>query len=80
VGMLMISPIQRIHFDDLTDVIPVFTIIILMSFTYNIGIGMTAGFVVYPLTKALSGKAREVPSGLWFLCVLSLLFFLLYPY
>ena len=80
VGMLMISPIQRIQFDDLTDVIPVFTIIILMSFTYNIGIGMTAGFVVYPLIKALSGKVREVPSGLWFLFALSLLFFFLYPY
>jgi AGZA family xanthine/uracil permease-like MFS transporter len=80
VGMLMISPIQRIRFDDLTDVIPVFTIIILMSFTYNIGIGMTAGFVVYPLIKTLSGKAKEVPSGLWFLCALSLLFFFLYPY
>ena len=80
VGMLMISPIQRIQFDDLTDVIPVFTIIILMSFTYNIGIGMTAGFVVYPLIKTFSGKAREVPSGLWFLCALSLLFFFFYPY
>jgi AGZA family xanthine/uracil permease-like MFS transporter len=80
VGMLMISPIQRIHFNDLTDVIPVFTIIILMSFTYNIGIGMTAGFVVYPLIKTLSGKAREIPPGLWFLCVMSLLFFFFYPY
>jgi AGZA family xanthine/uracil permease-like MFS transporter len=80
VGMLMISPIQRIHFDDLTDVIPVFTIIILMSFTYNIGIGMTAGFVVYPLIKTLSGKAGEIPSGLWFLCGLSLLFFFFYPF
>ena len=80
VGMLMISPIQRIQFDDLTDVMPVFTIIILMSFTYNIGIGMTAGFVVYPLIKTLSGKARQVPSGLWFLFALSLLFFFLYPY
>jgi AGZA family xanthine/uracil permease-like MFS transporter len=51
-----------------------------MSFTYNIGIGMTAGFVVYPLIKTFSGKAREVPSGLWFLCALSLLFFFFYPY
>src|SRR5208337_4759010 len=46
VGMLMLSPIRKLEFDDLTDVIPVFTIITLMSFTYNIGIGMTAGFIV----------------------------------
>jgi len=80
VGMLMLLAIQKIGFDDLTDGIPVFTIIILMSFTYNIGIGMTAGFVVFPLIKILSGRVKEVPPGLWFLCVLSLLFFFFYPY
>jgi len=80
VGMLMLSPIRKLEFDDLTDVIPVFTIITLMSFTYNIGIGMTAGFIVYPLIKTLSGKAKEVPPGLWFLAALSLLFFIFYPY
>jgi len=80
VGMLMLSPIQKLEFNDLTDVIPVFTIIVLMSFTYNIGIGMTAGFVVYPLTKTLAGRVKEVPPGLWFLCLLSLLFFIFYPY
>jgi AGZA family xanthine/uracil permease-like MFS transporter len=80
VGMLMISPIKNIKFDDLTEVIPVFCIIILMSFTYNIGVGMTAGFVVYPLMKILSGRVKEVPSGLWILALLSLLFFIFYPY
>ena len=80
VGMLMLSPIRKLEFDDLTDVIPVFTIITLMSFTYNIGIGMTAGFIIYPVIKTLSGKAKQVPPGLWFLAALSLLFFIFYPY
>lgn len=80
VGMLMLSPITRIRFDDMTEVIPVFCIIILMSFTYNIGVGMTAGFVVYPLMKVLSGREGEVPSGLWILFGMSLLFFIFYPY
>jgi uncharacterized protein (TIGR02118 family) len=30
------------------DSVTVFCIIVMMSFTYNIAIGMTAGFVVYP--------------------------------
>lgn len=80
VGMLMLSPIKHLEFNDLTEVMPVFTIIVLMSFTYNIGIGMTAGFVVYPLVKTLSGRVREVPAGLWVLGALSLLFFVFYPY
>jgi AGZA family xanthine/uracil permease-like MFS transporter len=58
----------------------VFCIIVMMSFTYNIAIGMTAGFVVYPLFKALSGRLKEVKPGLWVLAVLSILFFLFYPY
>ncbi len=80
VGMLMLSPITKIKFDKLTEVVPVFTIIVLMSFTYNLGIGMTAGFVVYPLMKVLSGRAKEIPIGLWILAALSLLFFVFYPY
>jgi AGZA family xanthine/uracil permease-like MFS transporter len=80
VGMLMLSPMKRLEFNDLTEIIPAFTIIVLMSFTYNIGIGMTAGFVVYPVIKTVSGRAKEVPAGLWVLGGLSLLFFVFYPY
>jgi AGZA family xanthine/uracil permease-like MFS transporter len=80
VGMLMLSPIRKIRFDDLTELVPAFCIIILMSFTCNIGIGMTAGFVVYPLMKVLSGRIREVPHGMWILAILSTLFFIFYPY
>jgi AGZA family xanthine/uracil permease-like MFS transporter len=80
VGMLMLSPMQHLEFHDLTDMIPAFTVIVLMSFTYNIGIGMTAGFVVYPVIKTLSGRVREIPAGLWVLSALSLLFFVFYPY
>jgi AGZA family xanthine/uracil permease-like MFS transporter len=80
VGMLMLSPIKKINFDDLSEVIPVFTIIVLMSFTYNLGIGMTGGFVVYPLMKSLAGKYRDIKPGLWVLASFSLLFFIFYPY
>jgi len=80
VGMLMLSPIAKVKFDDLTEVIPVFCVITFMSFTYNLGIGMTAGFVSYPLMKVLAGRYREIPTGLWVLCGMSLLFFVFYPY
>jgi len=50
-----------------------------MSFTYNIGIVMTAGFVVYPLFKTAAGKAGDLQPGMRILGLLSLLFFLFYP-
>ncbi len=80
VGLLMLAPITRIHFDDYTELIPAFAVVALMSFSYNIGIGITAGFVLYPLGKLVSGRVGEVKSGLWVLAGLSLLFFVFYPY
>jgi AGZA family xanthine/uracil permease-like MFS transporter len=80
VGILMLTPITRIHFDDLAESIPAFCVVALMSFTYNIGIGMTAGFVVYPLFKTAAGKAGDLRPGMWVLGFLSLLFYLFYPY
>ncbi|MFQ5817391.1 MAG: NCS2 family permease [Terriglobia bacterium] len=80
VGLLMLAPITRINFHDYTELIPAFAVIVLMSFTYNIGIGITAGFCLYPFCKLVAGRAREVRSGLWVLGLLSLLFFIFYPY
>jgi AGZA family xanthine/uracil permease-like MFS transporter len=80
VGLLMLAPITKIRFDDFTELIPAFAVVALMSFTYNIGMGITAGFVLYPFCKLVSGRAREIKPGLWVLAVLSLLFFVFYPY
>ncbi len=80
VGLLMISPVSDIRFDDLTEAIPAFATLVLMSFTYNLGIGMTAGFVLYPLTKLVAGRGRDISPGLWVLFSFSALFFIFYPY
>ncbi len=80
VGLLMLAPLTRIDFADYTELIPAFAVVGLMSFTYNIGVGITAGFVLYPFFKLVSGRGREVRGGLWVLALLSLLFFIFYPY
>lgn len=80
VGLLMLGPIAGIKFADYTELIPAFMTVVLMSFTFNIGVGMTAGFVLYPFFKLIAGRAREVHPGMWVLGVLSLLFYVFYPY
>ena len=80
VGLLMLAPITRIPFDDLSELVPAFGVIVLMAFTYNVGIGMTAGFVLYPFCKLVSGRIGEVRPALWALTALSVLFFVFYPY
>ncbi len=80
VGLLMLAPVTRFRFDDLTELIPCFAVVALISFTYNIGIGITAGLVLYPACKVIAGRRREVRGGLWVLAAMALLFFIFYPY
>ncbi|HUV31446.1 MAG TPA: NCS2 family permease [Acidobacteriota bacterium] len=80
VGLLMLSPITHLNYEDLTEAVPAFCVIVLMSFTYNLGIGITGGFLVYPLMKVFAGRIREVRAGMWLLAALSALFFIFYPY
>ena len=80
VGLFMLAPISRIDFADYSESIPAFAVIALMAFTFNIAIGISAGFVLYPICKLVSGKAAQLRPGLWVLTGLSLLFFVFYPY
>ena len=80
VGILMISPISKLDFTNLSDAVPSFVTIILMSFTYNIAIGMTVGFIILPLTYLISGRKNEISSGLLILFLLSILFYAFFPY
>jgi len=80
VGLLMLGAIKNINFEDFTEAIPAFSVIALTSFTYNLGIGMTSGFVLYPLFKVCSGRIGEIHVGLWALAAMSLLFYIFYPY
>jgi adenine/guanine/hypoxanthine permease len=80
VGLFMLEPVTRIDFRDYTESIPAFAVVTLMCFTFNIAVGITAGFVLYPLCKLVSGKAAEIKPGMWALTALCLLFFVFYPY
>ena len=80
VGSFMLAPVAKIRFDDMSEVLPAFVVIALMIFTYNIGVGITAGFVLYPFCKLVTGRVGEVKPGLWALAALSLLYFVFYPY
>jgi adenine/guanine/hypoxanthine permease len=80
VGLFMLSPISRIDFTNYSESIPAFAVVVLMAFTFNIAIGISAGFVLYPICKLVSGEFAQLKPGLWVLTGLSLLFFIFYPY
>ncbi|GLI40038.1 NCS2 family permease [Geobacter hydrogenophilus] len=79
IGSFMIEPVKRIAFDDFTELVPAFLTIVLMIFTYNIGVGMSTGLLTYPLLKAAAGRGREVPAGMWVLALLAVSLFVFFP-
>jgi AGZA family xanthine/uracil permease-like MFS transporter len=79
IGACMLAPVTRINFQDPTELIPAFLTIALISFTCNIGVGITAGLIAYPILKLFAVRVREVPPALWVLAGLSLLFYCVYP-
>ena len=52
----MMAPIAKIDFDDPIESILAFVVIALISFTYNIGVGITAGLVLYLIFKVVGGR------------------------
>lgn len=80
VGLFMLAPIVKINFKDYSESIPAFAVVSLMCFTFNIAVGICAGFVLYPFCKIVAGKRAGLRPGLWVLAALALLFFIFYPY
>jgi AGZA family xanthine/uracil permease-like MFS transporter len=75
VGVLMLDSVRHIDFNDLTELVPAFVTIVMMVFTYNIANGLTAGLLLYPVMKILTGRHRELAPGSIVLAVLCLIYY-----
>jgi AGZA family xanthine/uracil permease-like MFS transporter len=79
VGFLMMSQVKNIEWDDLGIGIPAFLTIILMPFTYNISVGIGAGFVSHVLIRLVQGRRKEVHPLLYLVSGLFMVYFLSSP-
>ncbi len=70
VGALMMGAAARIRWDDPADAIPAFLTAVAIPLTYSVATGLALGFVTWPLLRAASGRAREVPKLVWVLAAL----------
>ena len=60
VGILMVSSLGDIEWKKFEVAVPAFFTMIMMPLTSSIATGLAVGFVFYPLTMILSGKAKQV--------------------
>jgi len=75
VGVLMLGSVTKIDFNDLTEVVPALATIAMVIFTYNIGNGLTAGLVLYPIIKIATGRWKDLNAGALVLGLLCLVYF-----
>jgi AGZA family xanthine/uracil permease-like MFS transporter len=77
VGAMMLKNVSKISWDDHTESIPAFLVLIGIPFCSNIGDGLAFGLISYPLIKLLTGKRREI-SWLTYLIGAILIMYLLF--
>ncbi len=71
VGVLMMSSLKEVDYQDFSSSVPVVLMLIFMMVTSGIGNGIGIGLIAYSVIKLLSGKAKEVSA---LTIVLALLF------
>lgn len=79
VGVLMISAVTKIDFNDFTEAFPAFLTIVMMPFTYSISNGIAAGLIAYPIMKVATGRRKEVHPLVYILAVIFIIRFALLP-
>ena len=79
VGFLMMVQVKDIDWDDVEIALPAFLTIVLMPFTYNITVGIGAGFVTYVFIKLVRGKRPEIHGLMWVVAVLFVVYFAIDP-
>jgi AGZA family xanthine/uracil permease-like MFS transporter len=79
VGFLMMTQIKNIDWQDYGIAIPAFLTIILMPFTYNISVGMGAGFVSHVVIRLIQGRRKDVHPLLMLVSGLFMVYFLSSP-
>lgn len=60
VGILMVASLGKINWEKFEVAVPAFFTMLMMPLTFSIATGVAIGFVFYPLTMVIKGRAKEV--------------------
>ncbi len=75
VGALMMQNVARIEWNDATEAVPAFLVLIGIPLSFSIADGLALGFIAYPLIKLLAGRGRGVGWLTYLLAVVLLAYF-----
>ncbi|MFJ7978405.1 NCS2 family permease [Peribacillus sp. JNUCC 23] len=76
VGVLMATGLKHIDWSRFEIAVPAFFTVIMMPLTYSIATGIACGFVFYPITMIMTGKAKQVHPIMYGLFVIFIAYFI----
>ena len=76
VGLMMMSSVLKINFNDYAEAIPAFVCILFMPLTYSISDGIVLGHLSYIFINLLSGNFKKMSIGMYILAAFFLIKFL----
>ncbi|RJT08493.1 NCS2 family permease [Klebsiella pneumoniae] len=69
IGLNMFSGLRKVDLANFTDGLPVLMTVMITLIANSFGTGIAGGLLFYIVIKAIAGKWREIPIGLWVLAV-----------
>ena len=75
-GLMMMSSVLKIDFNDYAEAIPAFICVLLMPLTYSISEGIVLGHLSYIFINLLSGNYKKMTVGMYILAAFFLIKFL----
>ncbi|WP_066893239.1 NCS2 family permease [Clostridium nigeriense] len=77
IGSLMIKGIVHIDFNDISEAIPCFLIIVLIPLTFSIIDGIAFGFISYTIMKLATKKDKEISVTMYIISFIFIFYFIL---
>ena len=77
VGLMMMSSVLKIDFNNYAEAIPAFICVLLMPLTYSISEGIVLGHLSYIFINLLSGNYKKMTVGMYILAAFFLIKFLI---
>lgn len=71
VGALMMRSLSHLQWEDPSEYIPGFVVLVSVPLTFSLATGIALGLILHPIVKLLCGRAREVHWLSWLLGALS---------
>ncbi|MBW4521409.1 MAG: NCS2 family permease [Scytolyngbya sp. HA4215-MV1] len=77
IGVLMMSCVRFIDWNDMTEAIPAFMVILMMPLTFSVADGMAAGFIAHAVVKVAQRNQRQGLRSSLLLAAIAVAYFIL---